>query len=287
VWPEIESAIGRELDDLAVYHTEHPWHAKELTQQALKNGFTRIVSVGGDGTHHEVLNGFFEGYLPINPKATLALVPSGTGSDFARTLRMTNWRDAVPRITGAKTRRIDIGRATFTIANGSTDVRYFMNVADFGIGGAVVERVNKSSKRFGPFITFLWGVLSTLPRYRAQHVRLQIDGAVLEQRTLNVIVAKGEYYGGGIHVAKEARLDNGTFEVLIINELSLAKAIWNLPRYYSGSYVQREDLVRYFRATRVVAQSDERVLLDLDGEQPGQLPAAIELLPAAIELVVG
>ena len=287
IWPAIEQTIRDEVGVLDVFHTARPWHAQELTQHALRNGYNRIVSVGGDGTHHEVLNGFFDGYLPINPRASFCILPSGTGSDFARTVGYRRWQDAVPAILGTKSIRIDIGRATFSLANGTKDVRYFMNVADFGIGGAVVDRVNRSSKRFGPFVTFLWGLLSTLPRFRAPMVEIDIDGTPVSQRTLNVMIAKGRYYGGGIHVAKQATLTSGQFEVIIVNDLSLWTALRSLPILYSGAYIEREDLVRCFRATRIVAQSSEVVLLDLDGEQPGRLPAAIELLPSALELVIG
>jgi diacylglycerol kinase family enzyme len=81
-------------------------------------------------------------------------------------------------------------------------------------------------------------------------------------------------------------MDSGAFEVYVLGDIGFWKAIVNLPRFYSGSYVERSDLVRRFTAHRVVAQSGEHVLLNLDGEQPGQLPAAIEVLPSALELVV-
>jgi YegS/Rv2252/BmrU family lipid kinase len=266
--------------------TEHPWHATELTRQALKDGYGRIVSVGGDGTHHEVLNGFFEGYLPIDPTASLAIYPHGTGSDLARTLGVVKGADALAVLNAGHTIKVDVGRVTFTRPDKNPDVRYFINVADFGIGGAVVECVNRGGKRLGPFLTFLYGLVRTLITFENPMVRLQIDGDLLEQRTVNVMVANGRYYGGGIHVAREARLNSGHFEVYVVGDVGFWKAMVNLPRLYSGSYVERADLVRRFKATRVVAQSDERVLLNLDGEQPGQLPAEIELLPSALQLVV-
>jgi len=233
------------------------------------------------------LNGFFDGYLPINPAASLAIYPHGTGSDLARTLGVLNAADAMNLLNGGHTMTVDVGRVTYTPADGGgQQVRYFINVADFGMGGAVVECVNGGSKRLGPFLTFLLALIRTLATYRNPLVRLQIDGELLEQRTANVIVANGKYYGGGIHVAREARMDSGAFEVYVLGDIGFWKAIANLPRLYSGSYVKRADLVRRFTAHRVVAQSSDRVLLNLDGEQPGMLPAAIEVLPAAMRLVV-
>jgi len=283
-WPRLEPRIRAVLGDYTLLVTERPWHASELTRRALHEGHDRVVSVGGDGTHHEVLNGFFDGYLPINPEASLAIFPHGTGSDLARTLGVSQEEDALAVLEQHVIRHVDIGRATFTLPGGSTDVRYFINVADFGLGGVVVANVNGSSKRLGPFLTFLFALLRSLVTFKNPQVRLQIDGEHLDQKTVNVMVANGQYYGGGIHVAREAAMASGSFEVYVLGDVGFWKALWNVPRLYSGTYVDRTDLVRRFTASRVVAQSDERVLLNLDGEQPGLLPAVIEILPSALPL---
>ncbi len=285
-WPELEKRFRERLPRFDAFITERPWHAATLTRNALRSGCTRIVSVGGDGTHHEVLNGFFDDYLPVNPAASLAIYPHGTGSDLARTLDLRDRSDALAHLNSAHTTKVDIGRVTFSPSDeGRQQVQYFLNVADFGIGGAVVERVNRESKFFGPFLTFLGAALRALATFHNPLVRLQIDDEILEQRTVNVIIANGRYYGGGIHVARDARLNSGTFEVYVLGDIGFWKAVVNLPRFYTGSYVKRADLVRRFSATRVVADSSERVLLNLDGEQPGILPATIELLPSALQLV--
>ncbi len=286
-WPALEHRFRDVLPQFDVLTTDRPWHAAELTRQALRSGCDRIVSVGGDGTHHEVLNGFFDGYLPINPAASLAIFPHGTGSDLARTLGVLNAANALSLLNGSYSMKVDVGRVTFTLPGGAAqEVRYFINVADFGMGGSVVECVNRGTKRLGPFLTFLTALLRTLATYRNPLIKLQIDGELLEQRTVNVIIANGKYYGGGIHVAREARMDSGSFEVYVLGDIGFWKAVFNLPKFYTGSYIDRTDLVRRYTAHRVVAHSDERVLLNLDGEQPGQLPAAVEVLPAALRLVV-
>lgn len=283
-WPRLEPRLRAVLGVYTLLVTERPWHAAELTRKALHEGHDRVVSVGGDGTHHEVLNGFFDGYLPINPEASLAIFPHGTGSDLARTLGVSREEDAFAVLERHVIRHVDIGRATFTLPGGSTDVRYFINVADFGLGGVVVARVNGSSKRLGPFLTFLLALLRSLMTFRNPHVRLQVDGEHIEQRSVNVMVANGQYYGGGIHVAREATMASGSFEVYVLGDVGFWKALWYVPSLYSGAYVERADLVRRFTASRVVAQSAERVLLNLDGEQPGLLPAVIEILPSALPL---
>jgi len=285
-WAAIEPRVRSVLGDYTLLRTERPWHATELVRQALRDGTELIVSVGGDGTHHEVLNGFFDGYMTINPAARMAVFPQGTGSDFVRTLGLRDPETALDVLTKGHVRSIDVGRVTYTLPVSGTSVRYFINVADFGMGGAVAERTETQTKRFGSFATFLYALVRTLLTFESPRISMQIDGEILEQKTINVIIANGQYYGGGIHVAREAKLTGGQFEVYVINDLSVLSALVNLRHFYSGKYVELDHLVKRFTARRLVAQSDERVLLDLDGEQPGQLPCEVDILPAALSLVV-
>jgi YegS/Rv2252/BmrU family lipid kinase len=285
-WSNIDPKVREILGDYTLLRTERPWHATELVRQALRDGVELIVSVGGDGTHHEVVNGFFDGYMTINPSARMALFPMGTGSDLVRTLGMNMPEVALDVLSKGHTNRVDVGRITYSLPMTGTNVRYFLNVADFGMGGAVAERTQSTKKSLGPFATFLIALIRTLITFKTPSVRMQIDSEILEQKTLNVIIANGQYYGGGIHVAREALLTGGQFEVYVIADLSLFTALMNLRHFYSGKYVELEHLVKRFSARRIVAQSDDRVLLNLDGEQPGQLPCEIEVLPAAIQLVV-
>lgn len=286
-WPALHATMREVLDDFTVFTTQYRDHATVLTKQALRSGYTRIVSVGGDGTHHEILNGFFDGYLPINPAASLAIVPQGTGSDLARTLGIAKSRDAIEMIRHGRSMQIDIGRVTFTRWDGEPGVRYFINIADFGIGGAIVQRIEGSKRRLGTTLAYLWGLLRTLATFKPQHLTLQIGGALIEGDFLDVIVANGQYYGGGIRVARSARLDSGHFEVICVPQVPFWEALPNLLKLYDGSFVENPRWAKTFQASRIVAQSPEKVLIDLDGEGPGTLPLAIEILPAALKLVIG
>lgn len=285
-WPDIESRLRGAVGEFTTFTTKRPGHAVDLTRKAIQDGHDLVISVGGDGTHCEVVNGFYDGNLPVNPAAAMAIFPHGTGSDLARGMGVRKFDDALAMLRTRTITKVDIGRVTLTLPHGGTQVRYFLNVADFGIGGAVAERVNGQTKRFGPFLTFLYAVLRTLLTFKNPLVSIQIDGELFETRTINVIVANGQYYGGGIHVARDARMDDGQFEVYVLGDIRLLTALRYLHTFYLGTYLRYPHLVRRYTGTRITAQSDERVLLNLDGEQPGQLPAAIELLPAALPFVV-
>ncbi len=286
-WPKVEALMREVVGDFSVHVTEFRDHATLLTQRALQEGYDRIVSVGGDGTHHEVLNGFFDEYLPINPMASMAIVPMGTGSDLARTLGIKRNRDAIRLIKNGRSMQTDIGRVTYTRHDGSRGVKYFLNIADFGVGGAVVDRVDGNIRKLGPTIAYAYGLIATLLTFRPKRIKLQVDGDIFETNLLDVIVANGQYFGGGIHVARNARLDSGTFQVIAVPPIALPEAFWNLRYLYNGRFVENPRWARTWQATRIVAQCDEPVLLDLDGEGPGRLPCAIELLPKALKLVIG
>ena len=101
---------------------------------------------------------------------------------------------------------------------------------------------------------------------------------------LNVAVANGQYHGGGMWVSPEARVNDGKFHVTVIGDFSLPEVLWHLPKLYNGKLMGLQK-VSSFTATRVEARSEERVLLDLDGEQPGRLPVTVEMVPGALKLI--
>lgn len=281
------ATLRQALGGYTLLLTESPGHATELVRKALREGHDRIISVGGDGTHNEVVNGFFEDDSLLNPEASLAIVPAGTGSDLARTLLLPRGVDALPYVVDARYMRVDVGRVRYTTPDGEQDVRHFINIADFGAGGEVVKRVNRSSKFFGGFLSFLWGSISTLALYENREIQIEIDGVEMSGRINNVMVANGQYYGGGMHVAPHARLDSRAFDVYVIGDVGKAEAVINLPKLYRGRLLRKPDKVRYFRASRVFADSSQEVLLNLDGEQPGRLPVSIQLLPSVLKVAVG
>ncbi|MBI5092221.1 MAG: diacylglycerol kinase family lipid kinase [Candidatus Hydrogenedentes bacterium] len=284
-WPEIARAIRQEIGEFTLLESSGPGHIQRLVQDALRQGYARIVAIGGDGTIYEAVNGFFDGSTTINPMASLAIIPMGTGCDFVRTIGVPKGLVAVRLIGKKDTRRVDVGRVTLRLPDGGEGVRYFINVADAGMGGVVAQRANQSSKRLGGFITFFGSVIATLASYRNCNLAMEIDGVRVEQRCRDLIIANGSYYGGGMKVAPEAALDSGVFEVFVIGDVSVPRAVIKLPKLYLGRLKGDPD-VKYFRARRVRVQSEEDVLLNLDGEHPGELPATFEVVPSAIRLVV-
>jgi YegS/Rv2252/BmrU family lipid kinase len=277
---------GSKLEYLARL-TGGPGDATEITREALGDGCRRVVCVGGDGTLNEVVNGFFddEGNA-VRGDAALGIIPAGTGGDFRRSLDQTvDTQEAVRRLSAATTRRIDVGRIDF----GDGTHRFFINIADCGLGGEVAARVNRSRRKGGGVrgtALFLWSSLATLMTYRGCDLTVEIDGVSVRRRLRNLVIANGKYFGGGMKVAPAAALDDGRFDVVLVGMTSRFAALRGIPSLYKGTHVNRKE-VEVVRGSRVnvSAADSQTVLFDLEGEQIGQVPARITCLASALSVI--
>jgi YegS/Rv2252/BmrU family lipid kinase len=285
-WPRIKELAEKRLGGFKVFLTTAPGEATQFARRAVSEGAQSVVCVGGDGTLNEVVNGLMNGDRPTNPEVQLGFIPKGTGCDFRRThLIPANPEDALKIIEGGRTRRIDLGKIRYTGHDGEARTRYFHNLTSFGLGGEVDERVNNSGKKLGGFLSFIIATLVSLVLYENKRIRLRVDEHFDEEVVvLNVAVANGQYHGGGMWVAPGADPFDGMFHVTLIGELSLPEVFYYLPKLYNGKILTVKR-VRSLTGKNVEAFSNARVLLDVDGEQPGCLPVKIEIIPSAVRLL--
>ncbi len=286
-WGELAATIARTLSDFGVEFTRGELDAVHITRRALKSGYECIVAVGGDGTINEVTNGFFEDGRAINSQAALGVLPRGTGGDFRKTF---DWdldsEAAIRRLDTPDTRPFDVGLLEYTGHDGAPRQRYFANICSFGVSGLVDLEVNRASKAFGGTVSFLVGSLRALSKYRDAQVRVSFDGGAPEPlRITTLAVCNGRFFGGGMKVAPEADVSDGLFDVTVWSGYGLTDFVVRSRGVYSGGHVAWPG-TRTLRATTVRAESDEEVLIDCDGEQPGRLPCTLTMLPGAIRLKV-
>ena len=286
-WPHLLESARQRLGSVRFRTTEGPGEATLLTRQALMEVPETIVCVGGDGTLNEVVTGMMDEGRPLRPGALLGLIPNGTGRDFIRTVGIpSNPSEALDVIAASHFQPLDLGRLSYLDHSGRPAVRYFHNVTSFGLGGEVDERANRTTKILGGFFAFLWATLSVALRYRTKRILLSVDGSAEESVTvLNVVIANGQYHGGGMRVAPEASVNDGIFHLTIIGAFSFPEVLRHLPKLYNGQLLSLRK-VRGLTAKRIEARSEERVLLDVDGEQAGTLPVSAEIVPAALRLIV-
>lgn len=285
-WPQVELRLREFFPDMQAHLTTRPQEATEVARQSLAEGFDLILAMGGDGTVNEVINGFFDGDRAVAPQAMLGFIPIGTGTDFVRSLGLPHDPlAAVERISSGVPRAADVGRLRCVGRDGQPVMRYFLNIADLGFGGALVDRVNGTTKMLGGFLAFLSGLLYTLTFYENVPVRVRIDDIVDEEMVVNSInIANGQYFGGGMWVAPQAKIDDGMFEIVIVGDVSRPEVLKNIPRLYRGTLAEYPK-VKVFHGRRVEVTSAKEVLLDADGEAPGKLPAVFEMVPGAVKLL--
>ncbi|HVP23434.1 MAG TPA: diacylglycerol kinase family protein [Conexivisphaerales archaeon] len=257
-----------------------------LSRRALKEGYDVVVSVGGDGTLNEVVNGFFEGGKPINPDASLGVLSLGTGSDFVKTLGIERSLSSyLATLKKGKTKMVDSVRSVVAGPRGSKETRYFINVAECGSGGAVVDKVNRTTKAFGGRISFLWGILTTLPTYKNHTVTFSVDSGPEVTSVLNdFVVANGRFFGGGLKPAPQAELDDGILDVVTIGDLRFREVVFNLRKLTEGTHLSNPK-VTLTKGRRVAVRSEERTLVEEDGEIVGFLPAQFEIVPKSVSLI--
>lgn len=288
-WPELAARLRSRVGEFDVAFTERPRQAGELAAAALRRGVRLIVSVGGDGTHNEVVQGFFAEGVD-GAASTLAVVPTGTGGDLRRTLDLPEDSLEAIDLVGLHPRLVDAGHLRYVTHAGEVAEDFFINIASFGISGLVDKLVNQSSKALGGKASFLLGTARAALRYKNQAIRLQLDGGEPLLRTVNnVVVANACYFGGGMKVAPEADMGDGLFDVVIIGDLGTLELARGLGKVYRGEHIGSRG-IEHFRATTVHAEPADpgaEILIDMDGEQPGRLPATFTLRRAALNLCFG
>lgn len=289
LWPTIEPKLHHAVGPVDVVFTDGPMAAKRLATEALKEGMEQILAIGGDGTVNEVINGFFENGEPINPEAALAILTSGTGKDFRRTFGMPEDIEAqIDRMAASEIRPIDIGKLTFVNEDGQEEVRYFGNIASFGLSGATDRAVNRQKfvRRFGGRFAFKWGAIKALLGYRNRRVRIRVDEVYDQEVNVNTAaVCNGQFFGSGMWIAPNAVPDDGQFDIVIVADIGRLGLLWNFNDIYKGAHLGNPHVtvLRGKKVTALPVDDSREVLLDVDGEAPGRLPATFEIIPAALQ----
>jgi len=268
--------------------TRAPGDATRLVHEARGDGVECLLVMGGDGTLNEVSQGYLDAEGQPLPGPDLALAPSGTGGDFRKSFGLgTTLEEAVERLSTAVPRPLDLGLLELTAHSGQTIRRAFLNITSFGLGGLTDRLVNAGPKWIGGRAAFLIGSLRALISYENSPVRLRVDGAVcLEAPIVNVALANGQYFGGGMKIAPDANPSDGFIDVVAMHDLTRAQGVALAPRLYQGTHIGQPG-VRVTRGALIEAESlvpRAEVLIDMDGETPGRLPLVARIAKGALRI---
>lgn len=287
----IEKAIG-EFD---VEHTDRSRHAVDLARGAARAGRETVVAVGGDGLIHEVVNGLLLAKHEGASAPKLGILGQGTGGDLRKTLGLEHRLDRyLGAIAAGKTRSIDIGRFTYESHEGEASSAFFVNILSVGLGGLVDRFVATTTKMLGGkaayFIASARGLLES--EVGVVNATITLGGETREERfsTRNLAICNGRYFGGGMHVAPMAEVDDGVFEVIDLGAASKLKFALDSSSIYSGEHLKLPE-VKHFRCEKLRLELEnkrvnEKFLLDVDGEPLGRLPLDVTIERRAIDVFV-
>jgi diacylglycerol kinase (ATP) len=301
-WPTIKAQLDAARVDYRVHHTQSAGDATLRARAALHAGTDLIAVVGGDGTLSEAAEGFFDFNhaievppTPINSEATLAVLPAGTGDDFARGLRrsrapLQTWIDALLsyRRGEATAREIDV---LYGLCDGFQKPFVCLNASTMGIGGETASRVAAQGsfmRKFSGEFRFVFAAVGALAAWRERRVRVTIDGRTVADRPMNLVgVANGLYAGGGMMLSPEARVDDGKLDVITASGLSRSNVVTELSRIHTGGHLNNPKVsVTQGRSVRIeTLLLRDGMLLEADGNVKGVTPVQFEVMPRALRFL--
>jgi diacylglycerol kinase (ATP) len=279
---------------LEVVRTTRPHEGEVIARQAVRDGRRRLIASGGDGSVNDVLNGLMDAGVDSR-EVTLAVAPTGTGNDWARSLGISRDPGRIAEaILAGRTMLHDVGvlesagspgEAAERTQSPQTPARprWFINVGGAGLDAYVTARVPRPVPSA---LTYLRIALRSLIDYRSPVFTVDVDGTQFEDRMLLVFAANARFCGNRMHVAPGAVMDDGLLDVVLVRELGLLSALPKLVRLYRGR-LPGDPAVRYLRGARVRVESVPPAEVQVDGQMAGQTPAVFSLLRRALRVVVG
>jgi len=289
--PEAWEKIARLLDQYEIPRqhcfTEYPRHSVQLIHDDLRGGFRKFVMAGGDGFLNEAVNAIFTQAAVDPAQVTLALIPVGTGNDWAKTFNIpADHEAAIQILRKGKTLKHDVGRVFYQVKDEEKS-SYFLNMCGIGFDAEVNKKVGADRERghLGP-MKYRYHIFTTLLSYTPTRITLVVDEQRTEHETLSLAVGIAQYNGGGMRQLPVAVPDDGLFDLSLIKPIGLLKALRSVNQLYDGSFIELPEVSTY-RGKRIQVLSEPRCWLEADGEPLGQSPFRFEIIPRALQVVIG
>lgn len=278
-----------DLFNVEVHETLSRNDAKTLASRLSDQYPDVIISAGGDGTLHQVVNGILNGREKETKLPALGVIPIGSGNDFIRGAGLKGKADEILRLFANFTPRpVDVGIVEYSLQcfpDSRTVKSYFVNVADIGMGPDVVGKVLNSGRPFGSEVAYYKSILDTFLTYKPMVVRATADTWTWEGKLRTLAVANGKYYGHGLCIAPDAVMNDGVFSVFICGNVSIFDFIVHTGTLKKGKSVIRDE-VWYKTATAVEFTSKSPCPIEGDGEILGWLPAKVTMFERQLNFLI-
>jgi YegS/Rv2252/BmrU family lipid kinase len=286
-WERISSLLVRENIPVSMKFTEKKCQAIELAREAIETGFRKIISVGGDGTLNEVVNGVFTQDRVSPKEVVLGMIPVGTGNDWGRMFGIPLvYEGAVDVIKENKIMSHDIGLVSYYCGS-EQHSRYFINIAGLGFEAMVVNKTNrqKDKGRSNQAIYF-YNLLSSLVSYKKTNADIIVDGRKTKSKIFSINVGNGRYCGGGMRQTPDALPDDGLLDITVIRDMGRIEIIKSLKILYDGTILSHPKVDGY-RCKNLRVATESVLYTEADGESLGHTPAEFSIIPGGINVVYG
>ncbi len=279
---QIFSEIKKCWDDFIIECTESPGDATVKTRHAIRSGRNLIVVIGGDGTIHEAVNGFFNDGRMVNPDCILAVINSGTGQGFAQSLGLPkDIRRQFELINEFNVGKTDLGRILMHDGEHS----YFINEFQAGIGGEVVKGVGAGQKKLTGSFAFGLGVIKVIRNFSPRQYSLLLDDKeVINEELTGIVISNGNYTGGGMRLTPDAELNDGYLDILLIPGLTKKEMLSVFPGIYRGQHL-KDKRFRCYKIKSLSIAATENALSEADGELLDKLPLKVEVMPSSLNII--
>lgn len=290
-WPQIKQILEKEGIAFDYLITEYQGHAISLVRDSITGkGYKKIISVGGDGTNNEVVNGIFTQKRFPTEEIMMGIMPVGTGNDWRRTFDFgIDYQENAKIIKAGNTFKHDIGKVTY-YNDGDPQVRYFLNAAGTGLDEAVCQSTNAMKQQGkGGAARYMINVAKCLFGFDCPHIQLEIDDQlVFDDEILSLGVGICRYKGGGMMTMPNAVPNDGLFDITAIRKVGMAKFAANISKIYDGTFIKKMNEVSTFQGRKVKVTSipAHALKLETEGETLTNSPFEFEMLQQSINMVV-
>jgi diacylglycerol kinase (ATP) len=261
--------------------------AVSLASKAADQYVDAVIAAGGDGTLNQVVNGVFTGRENASKLPVIGLLPLGSGNDFARTVNVRSDPDQISKLVqDFAPKKIDVGAIDFTNSQSKkNEVRYFVNMADIGMGPVVVDKVLKSGRAFGHAAAYYKSIISTFFQYTLVEVEARTDEWSWKGKLRTLGVGNGKYYGHGMAITPDAILNDRLFHVFICGNVSVFDFIRYTGHLKKAKHINLPE-IHYRTAKEISFTSEKQCLIEGDGEILGELPARVRLVDRQLDFLI-
>jgi len=282
VYSKIATLLENHFNSLTVKTSRYPGHIFEIGQNAIKEKYQRIITIGGDGTPFELVNGIYSLGRPKND-IQLGMIPSGTGNSFLRDfIEKPDEENCVKAILKGKCRKVDL--VEFQYHQDGLKKKYFMNILGIGLIADILKLTNERLKIFGP-MGYSLAVLIRLFRGMSNRFTLRVDQHSMELKESALVISNSKFTGGKMKIAPMAETNDGKVDVIVFNEVNRREIVNIFMNVFKGTHINHER-VNIFNAKEIEITSDPQQLIMADGELLGKTPLSLKVLPKELSILI-